>query len=65
MSNPCFNCGYNWYDEDLGYETCHYPEDEPHEWAPCEAQDEADRIAMEDEEYQNFIRQIEEEYENE
>lgn len=22
-NNPCFNCGYRWYDEDLGYETCH------------------------------------------
>lgn len=61
-NNHCFNCGYCWYDEDLGYETCHYPEDEPHEWAPCEANEEADRIAMEQEEWEQFKRQIEEEY---
>lgn len=62
-NNECFNCGYHWYDEDLGYETCHYLEDEPHEWSPCEAQEEADRIAREREEYEDFIRQIEGEYE--
>ena len=63
--NPCFNCGYYWYDNDIGFETCHYPETEPHEWAPCEAKDEADRIEMERQEYEDFIRQIEEEYADE
>ena len=62
MKNPCINCGYHWYDGDLGYETCHYPEDEPHEWSPCEANDEADRIARENEEYEEFKREIEDEY---
>lgn len=64
-NNHCFNCGYCWYDEDLGYETCHYHEDEPHEWSPCEAADEADRIEMERREYEDFKRQIEEEYRDE
>ena len=64
-NNRCFNCGYYWYDEDLSYETCHYPEDEPHEWSPCEAADEADRIEMERREYEDFKRQIEEEYRDE
>ena len=60
--NPCFNCGYYWYDEAEGFEMCHYPEDEPHEWSPCEAQDEADRIAREEAEWEEEKRQIEEEY---
>ena len=62
MNNPCFNCGYHWYDEDLGYETCHY--EGPHEWSPCEAADEADRIAREEEEWEEEKRQFEEEYGN-
>lgn len=64
MSNQCFNCGYQWYDEDLGYETCHYPESEPHEWAPCEANEEAERIKRERQELEDEKRQIEEEYAN-
>ena len=65
MKTPCINCGYHWYDGDLGYETCHYPEDEPHEWSPCEAADEADRIERERQEWEEEKRQIEEEYANE
>lgn len=58
----CRNCGYYWYDKSEGFEMCHYPEDEPHQWAPCEADEESDRIAREQEEWENFKRQIEEEY---
>ena len=61
----CRNCGYYWYDEVEGFEMCHYPEDEPHQWAPCEADEESDRIAREQEEWENFKRQIEEEYTDE
>lgn len=53
-SNPCFNCGYNWCDEGDKYPTCHY--EGPHEWSPCEADDEAERIAREREEYEEFVR---------
>lgn len=64
-NNPCEGCGYHWYDEELGYETCHYPENEPHQWAPCEANEESERIAREEEEWEHFKRQIEEEYRDE
>lgn len=61
-SNPCFNCGYNWQEPWESFPTCHYPEDEPHEWAPCEAADEEDRIAREEAEWEDFVKSIEEEY---
>lgn len=61
MKNPCFNCGYNWYDEDLGYESCHYPEDEPHEWAPCELAEEDERQAREEEYWRREMEIIMEE----
>lgn len=63
--NECRNCGYFWYDEAEGFEMCHYPEDEPHEWSPCEAQEEDDRIAREKAEWEEEKRQIMEEYANE
>lgn len=61
-TNPCFNCGYNWQEPWESFPTCHYPEDEPHEWAPCEAADEADRIAREEAEWEEEIRMMEEEF---
>ena len=60
MSNPCENCGYHWQEEWESFPSCHY--EGPHQWAPCEANDEANRVAMEREEYENFKRQIDEEY---
>lgn len=63
--SKCENCGYYYYDEIEGFEMCHYPESEPHEWSPCEADEEAERIAREEEEWENFKRQIEEEYADE
>ncbi len=34
----CYNCGYFYHTEsdDSPYFSCHYPEDEPAAWAPCE-----------------------------
>lgn len=58
-------CGYYYYDEVDGYETCHYPDTEPHEWSPCELADEDERRAREEEEWETFKRQIEEEYDYE
>ena len=58
----CENCGYYYYDEVEGFEMCHYPEDEPHEWAPCEAADEADRIEREREMWEEEERKILEDY---
>jgi hypothetical protein len=58
--NPCFNCGYNWQEPWESFPTCHY--EGPHEWSPCEAADEANRIAREEAEYEEFIKSIEEEY---
>ena len=60
--NDCKNCGYFWYDEAEGFEMCHYPEDEPHQWAPCEANEESDRIAREEEFHRREMEIIEEEY---
>lgn len=39
--NPCFNCGYCWYDEREGYETCHYPYDDND--APCNYDEEGNK----------------------
>lgn len=62
-NNPCTNCGYHWQEDWENFPSCHY--EEPHEWSPCEAADEADRIEMERQEYEDFVRQIEEEYADE
>ena len=42
---------------------CHYPEDEPHQWAPCEQAEDDARREREKEYWERIIRQ--EEYENE
>lgn len=54
-------CGYYYYDEIDGYETCHYPDTEPHQWSPCELADEDERRAREEEYYRRQI-EIESEY---
>ncbi len=59
----CENCGYYWYDEAEGFNMCHYPEDEPHQWAPCEQAEDDARREREKEYWERIIRQ--EEYENE
>lgn len=59
-NNPCTNCGYHWQEEWETFPSCHY--EGPHEWSPCEANEEAERIAIEQEEWEDFKRQIEEEY---
>ena len=61
--NLCENCGYHWQEDYESFPSCHY--EGPHEWSPCEAVDEADRIARENEEWEDFKRQIEEEYADE
>ena len=33
----CQYCGYYWYNEEFGRETCNYWG--PDEWAPCEQED--------------------------
>ena len=48
MNNPCENCVYHWQESWERFPSCHYLG--PHEWAPCEAEDEADRIRREKEE---------------
>lgn len=58
--NPCTNCGYHWQEDWESFPSCHY--EGLHQWSPCEAADEADRIEMERQEYEDFVRQIEEEY---
>lgn len=63
MKNPCENCGYHWQEEWENFPSCHY--DGPHEWSPCEAADEADRIERERLEWEEEKRQIEEEYRDE
>lgn len=50
MKNPCENCGYYWREGYEKFPSCHF--DGPHEWAPCEAADEADRIKMDRLEYE-------------
>lgn len=59
----CKYCGCYWQEPDEFFPTCHY--EGPHEWSPCEAQEEADRIAREKAEWEEEKRQIEEEYANE
>lgn len=54
-------CGYYYYDEIDGYETCHYPDTEPHQWAPCELAAEDERREREEEYYRRQI-EIESEY---
>lgn len=61
--NLCENCGYHWQEDYESFPSCHY--EGPHQWSPCEAADEADRIARENEEWEDFKRQIEEEYADE
>ena len=60
MNNPCENCGYYWQEEWADYPSCHY--EGPHEWSPCEAADEADRIERERQEWEEEKRQMAEEY---
>lgn len=56
----CSDCGCYWQDEDESYPTCHY--EGPDDWSPCVQADEDDRRAREEAEYEDFKRQIEEEY---
>lgn len=58
--NPCENCGYHWQEDWESFPSCHY--EGPHEWAPCEAEDEADRIESERREEEELQRQMLEEY---
>lgn len=58
--NPCKNCGYHWQEDWESFPSCHY--EGPHEWAPCEAEDEADRIERERREEEEFQRQMLKEY---
>ena len=60
MSNPCKNCGYRWQEEWESFPSCHY--EGPHEWSPCEAEDEANRIERERREYEEFIKSEEERF---
>ena len=60
MTNPCENCGYHWQESWESFPSCHY--EGPHEWSPCEAADTSDRIAREEEAWEEEKRQIEEEY---
>lgn len=59
-TNPCFNCGYNWQESWESFPSCHY--EDPHEWSPCEAADEADCIAREEAEWEEFVKSMEEEF---
>lgn len=56
----CKECVYCYKGDDDRYPTCHY--EGPHEWSPCEQEEENDRIARERREEEEFRRQIEEEY---
>lgn len=61
--NLCENCGYHWQEDYESFPSCHY--EGPHEWSPCEAADEADRIERERQEWEDEKRQIEEAYADE
>lgn len=59
-NNPCENCGYHWQEDYESFPSCHY--EGPHEWSPCEAEDETNRIERERQEYDELVRRIETNY---
>ena len=48
----CKNCCYYWKEDTEFYAQCHYPENEPSQWAPCE---------QESKDYRDYLDRIERE----
>lgn len=57
----CVDCGYYWKEENEDYAQCHFVPYFPEDYSPCEQEDIDRHREIEEQEWEDFKRQIEEE----